>query len=527
MVDRLDKNFAQVELGSFGHQRFVTGVSVPVGPAGTLLAAGEVVRFDGPWDRPDELRKLNGVLRYSQGSYFNGFAVTGMAYSGSWYATDQIPQRAVDQGLIGRFGNLDPTDGGFAHRYSLSARWNETTAESATRVNAYVVKSDLALFNNFTYFLNNPIDGDQFKQADNRLIAGGSASQTFFATGASGVKSETTIGVQTRYDSIHAGLFNTKERTILSTVRDDQVSEFSVGVYGEQTLRWTPWLRTTTGIRADFFSADVASNLAANSGSDLGVMTSPKLGLVLGPWAKTELYLNAGTGFHSNDARGTVTTVDPATLAPVSPSPFLVRSKGAEVGVRTQPVKDTTSTFAVFLLDFNSEILFVGDAGTTEASRPSRRIGAEYTLRSKLTPWLWLDLDAAYTRARFLEDDPAAPGRYIPGATEGVVSAALNFDNVWGGWFGGVRWRYFGPRPLIEDNSVRSKQSAPVSARLGYKFADGLIVRVDGFNLLNEQSHQIDYYYASRLAAEPGEVDDIHFHPLEPRSFRLSVRKEF
>jgi outer membrane receptor protein involved in Fe transport len=527
IVDRLDKNFAQIEYGSFGHQRMVTGASVPVGPTGTLLAAGEVVRFDGPWERSDDLRKLNGVLRYSQGSYLNGFAITGMAYSGSWHATDQIPQRAVDQGLISRFGTLDPTDGGFAHRYSLSARWNETTAESATRVNAYVVKSDLALFNNFTYFLNNPVDGDQFKQSDGRLITGGSASQTFFATNAYGVKSETTIGVQTRYDSIHAGLFDTKDRTVLSTVRDDQVSEFSVGVYGEQTLRWTPWLRTTTGIRADFYSANVASNLVANSGSDLGVMTSPKLGLVLGPWAKTELYLNAGTGFHSNDARGTVTTVDPVTFSPVAPSPFLVRSKGAEVGLRTQSVKDTTSTFAVFLLDFDSEIVFVGDAGTTEASRPSRRIGAEYTLRNKLTPWIWLDLDAAYTYARFLEDDPAAPGRYIPGATEGVVSAALNFDNVWGGWFGGVRVRYFGPRPLIEDNSVRSGPSAPVSARLGYKFDDGLIVRVDGFNLLNQQSHQIDYYYASRLAAEPAEVDDIHFHPLEPRSFRLTVRKEF
>jgi outer membrane receptor protein involved in Fe transport len=527
IVDRLDKNFAQIEYGSFGHQRMVTGASVPVGPTGTLLAAGEVVRFDGPWERSDDLRKLNGVLRYSQGSYLNGFAITGMAYSGSWHATDQIPQRAVDQGLISRFGTLDPTDGGFAHRYSLSARWNETTAESATRVNAYVVKSDLALFNNFTYFLNNPVDGDQFKQSDGRLITGGSASQTFFATNAYGVKSETTIGVQTRYDSIHAGLFDTKDRTVLSTVRDDQVSEFSVGVYGEQTLRWTPWLRTTTGIRADFYSANVASNLVANSGSDLGVMISPKLGLVLGPWAKTELYLNAGTGFHSNDARGTVTTVDPVTFSPVAPSPFLVRSKGAEVGLRTQSVKDTTSTFAVFLLDFDSEIVFVGDAGTTEASGPSRRIGAEYTLRNKLTPWIWLDLDAAYTYARFLEDDPAAPGRYIPGATEGVVSAALNFDNVWGGWFGGVRVRYFGPRPLIEDNSVRSGPSAPVSARLGYKFDDGLIVRVDGFNLLNQQSHQIDYYYASRLAAEPAEVDDIHFHPLEPRSFRLTVRKEF
>jgi hypothetical protein len=411
VVDRLPKSFAQIEIGSFGHERAVTGMSVPVGPNGTLLAAGEIVRFDGPWDRPDDLRKLNGVLRYSQGSYANGFAVTAMAYSSSWFATDQIPQRAVDAGLIGRYGNIDPSDGGLAHRYSLSARWNQTDAEGATRVNAYVVKSDLALFNNFTYFLNNPIDGDQFKQSDDRLMAGGSASRTYFGTGPAGLKSETTIGVQTRFDSIHAGLFNTKDRVILSTVRDDQVEEFSIGVFAEHTLRLTPWFRTIVGLRADIFNADVASNLAANSGHDLDTIMSPKLSLVFGPWAKTELYLNAGTGFHSNDARGSVTTVDPTTLAPVSPSPLLVRSKGAEVGLRTQPPKDTTSTFAVFVLDFDSEIVFVGDAGTTEASRPSRRIGAEYTLRSKLTPWLWLDLDAAYTRARFLEDDPAWAAR--------------------------------------------------------------------------------------------------------------------
>jgi hypothetical protein len=527
IVDRLPRNFAQIELGSFGHQRAVTGMSVPVGLNGTLLAAGEIVRFDGPWDRPDDLRKLNGVLRYSQGSYNNGLAVTAMAYSGSWFATDQIPQRAVDQGLIGRFGNIDPTDGGSAHRISLSARWIETDAEGATRVNAYVVKSDLALFNNFTYFLNNPIDGDQFKQADNRVIAGGSASHTFFGTGPTGLKTETTVGVQTRYDAIQAGLFNTKDRVILSTVRDDQVTEYSVGVFGEMTVRWTPWFRTITGVRVDYFTAGVESNLAANSGSDRNAIGSPKLGLVFGPWAKTELYLNAGTGFHSNDARGTVTTVDPTTLAATSPTPLLVRSKGAEVGVRTQPSKDVTSTFSVFILDFDSELLFVGDAGTTEASRPSRRVGAEYTLRSKLTRWLTLDFDAAYTRARFLEGDPNAPWRYIPGATEGVVSASLNFDNAWGGWFGGVRVRYFGSRPLIEDNSVRSGPSAPVSARLGYKFDDGLIVRIDGFNLFDQQSHQIDYYYASRLAAEPAGVDNIHFHPLEPRSFRVSVRKEF
>ncbi|MGE0850779.1 MAG: TonB-dependent receptor [Hyphomicrobiaceae bacterium] len=214
-------------------------------------------------------------------------------------------------------------------------------------------------------------------------------------------------------------------------------------------------------------------------------------------------------------------------LTPVSPVPFLVRSRGAEIGLRAQPSKAVTSMFAVFILDFGSEIVFVGDAGTTEASRPSRRIGAEYTLRAKLARWLSLDFGAAYTHARFLEDDPAAPGRHIPGSTEGVVSAALNFENVWGGWFGGVRVRYFGPRPLIEDNSVRSSASTPVAARLGYKFEDGLIVWLDAFNLLDEKSRQIDYFYASRFAGEPAGVDNIHFHPLEPRSVRLSVRKVF
>ena len=145
-------------------------MSAPVGPDGTLLVAGEIVRFDGPWDRPDDLRKLNGVLRYSQGSYDNGFAVTAMAYSGSWYATDQIPQRAVDQGLIGRFGNIDPTDGGFAHRYSASPPAGTRPTRKAPRASTPTSsRATSPLFNNFTYFLNNPVDGDQFKQTDDRL----------------------------------------------------------------------------------------------------------------------------------------------------------------------------------------------------------------------------------------------------------------------------------------------------------------------------------------------------------------------
>jgi hypothetical protein len=528
IVDRFERNFAQVEIGSFGHRRAVTGMSAPVGGDGSVMVAGEIVHFDGPWDVPEDLHRLNGVMRFSRGSYANGFAITAMAYSGEWTATSQIPQRAVDSGLIDRFGSLDPTDAGEARRFSLSARWHETTGDTATRVNAYAIKSSLDLFHNFTYFLSDPVNGDQFKQMDDRVIVGASASRTFLRTAFGRVKSETTVGIQTRYDDIKVGLFNTRDRSVLSTVRDDRVKEASVGIFGENTLRWTSWLRTTAGLRGDLYWTDVASNLAVNSGKETDAMLSPKLGLVLGPWSGTELYLNAGTGFHSNDARGTTTTIDPVSGDPADKTPFLVRSKGAEVGLRSQPWRGFLSTLSLFVLDFDSEIVFIGDAGNTEASRPSRRVGAEFTVDAKLTPWLTLDFDVAYTQARFREDDPAAPGRRIPGAVEGVISAGLSFHDVFGGWFGGVKVRYFGPRPLIEDNSVRSEATTTVSARLGYKFANGLIVRLDGFNLLNEDASQIDYYYASRLPGEPaGGVEDIHFHPLEPRSFRLSATMQW
>ncbi|MGE3992498.1 TonB-dependent receptor [Pseudorhodoplanes sp.] len=525
VIDMPAPNFAKVEIGEFGHRRAVAAASAPVGVDGTLMVVGEIARFDGPWENPDDVHRLNGIARYANGSYNNGFALTAMAYDGHWNSTDQIPLYAVEAGLLDRFGAIDPTDGGKSHRYSLSGRWHATDADSATRVNAYLVKSDLALFNNFTYFLNDPVNGDQFQQADDRFMAGGSASKTYYASFGGTMKTATTIGGDTRYDDIDVGLYNTRERRRLSTVREDSVREASAGVFVENTLHWTDWLRTTVGLRGDVFHIDVSSDNDANSGDETDAILSPKAGLVLGPWGGTELYLNAGTGFHSNDARGVVTTIDPVSLLAVEPAPLLVRSEGAEIGIRTQPTRAITSTFSAFLLDFDSEILFVGDAGTTEASRPSRRIGAEFTLQAELLPWLFLDLDAAYTQARF--KDSAPDGRRIPGAVEGVVTAGLSFDNVWGGLFGGVNVRYFGPRPLIEDNSARSKSSTPVSARLGYKFGNGLIVQMDAYNLFDETASQIDYFYESSFPSGAPATEDIHFHPLEPRSFRLAVTKQW
>ena len=532
-VDKLDKNIGQVEVGSFGYRRALGAMSTPTG-SGTSLVALAMQTYDGPWARPDDLRKVTGIMRYSEGTRDNGWALSGMGYSAKWFSTDQIAQRAVDQGLIGRYGNLDDTDGGETKRFSLSARWARRDGDQATRVSAYAIRSQLDLFNNFTYFLDDPVNGDQFHQMDRRTVVGGRIAQIYYGTIFDGVKTETEVGLQARYDDIRVGLFKTRARDFLSTVREDGVQEFTAGTYGQSTIRWTPWFRSIAGLRGDWHQGQVQSNLAANSGDASDFIASPKLGVVFGPWAKTELYLSGGYGHHSNDLRGATSTIDPADgVTPVSKSPLLVRSKGAEVGVRSETFPGLQMTGSVFVLDYDSEIVFVGDAGTTEASRPSRRVGWEVTALWKVLPWLGLDMEYASTEARFTIDDPTTPGRRIPGAVEGVAKVGLKFENLGGelqGWFGSVNWRYFGPRPLIEDNSVRSKATAPLSAQLGYKFSDTFIAKLDGFNLLNQKASQIDYYYASRLRGEIGvvdSVDDVHFHPLEPTSVRLTVTKLF
>src|SRR5262245_13226642 len=523
-VNKLPKNIAEMTFGSFGYRRALAAGSTAVGE-GTLLAAIEGTKYNGPWDVPDNIRKINGVLRYSQGTATDGFTLTGMAYSNGWNATDQVAQRAIDQGIINRFGTLDPTDGGTASRFSLSSNWAQSSEYGQSKISAYVIRSDLQLFNNFTYFLDNPINGDQFTQFDRRTLGGFDASHAFdWRFG--GLETQTRIGVQSRYDDIHVGLFKTEQRNVLSTVRDDRVGEGNVGVWTDTTTRWTDWLRTTVGIREDFFAGRVLSDTPENSGNAQASITSPKAGVVLGPWYKTEFYGNAGYGLHSNDIRGSTITVDPNDrVTPLDRVPLLVRSRGAELGIRTKAIEGLTSSVAVFVLDFDSELLFVGDAGTTEPSRPSRRVGVEWVNQYKPVPWLSFDLDVAYTKARFTDFDPA--GDRIPGAPAWVGSAAIVVGGETG-WFGALKARYFGPRPLIEDDSVRSLSSLIFNARAGYRFDNGLRIQLDVLNLFDAQTNQIEYYYLSRLPGEPiGGVADRHVHAAEPRAIRLTAAARF
>ena len=523
-LNKLPKNLVEITVGSLGYRRGLAAGSTAVGN-GTLLAAIEGVKYNGPWDVPDNVRKLNGVLRYSQGTATDGFTLSAMAYSNGWNSTDQVAQRAIDQNIISRFGTLDATDGGTSSRFSLSSNWAHSSAFGQSKASAYVVRSSMQLFNNFTYLLDDPVNGDQFSQRDRRTLVGFNASHSFDARFA-GIDTQTRVGLQTRADDIHVGLFRTLQRATLSTVREDNVREGNLGLWADTTARWTGWLRTTIGLRQDTFAGRVLSDTPENSGNASAAIASPKAGIVLGPWFKTEFYGNAGYGLHSNDIRGATITVDPNDrVTPLDRVPLLVRSRGTETGIRTKAIPDLTSSLALFVLDFDSELLFVGDAGTTEPSRPSRRVGVEWTNKYKPVSWLTFDLDVAYTRAHFTDFDPA--GDRIPGAPAWIASGAVTFGKETG-WFGALKGRYFGPRPLIEDDSVRSLQSLIFNARAGYRFDNGLKLQLDVLNLFNAQTNQIEYYYLSRLPGEPiGGVGDRHVHPAEPLAVRLTLAGRF
>ncbi len=520
----LDRPLLKVEGGQDRYGRVLFANSSRVG-RGHLLYAGEAYNADGPWEIPDNYRKWNGVVRFSQGDQQGGFSLTATGYSGRWHSTDQIPDRAIASGAIDRYGAVDASDHGQTHRYTLSGEWRKTTRAGLTVVKAYCVDYGLDLFSNFTYFLDDPENGDQFEQFDERTVLGASASQRFLS-GWFGRDVETVVGLQGRLDLIPTvGLYHTREGQRLETIRQDDVTQSSGGAYFQTSIQWTPKVRTTAGVRGDLYHFDVTSDDPANTGVSTATLASPKLSVIVGPWRNTELYANWGWGFHSNDARGSVQTRDPETGAPVDPVDPIVRAKGAEVGARTLVTGRLHSSVVFWGLDIDSELLFVGDAGTTEASRPSRRLGFEWSNVYTPTPWLTLDADLAYSRGRFRDDDPA--GDYIPGAVEGVASLGATFQNS-GPLSASLRLRYFGPRPLVEDDSVRSRPSTTLSARIGYRINPRFSLTVDLFNLTNAKVSDIDYFYRSRLPGEPSEgVDDIHTHPLEPFRVRASFTASF
>jgi hypothetical protein len=525
----LPQKIARFEGGMFDYYRLLGAGSHPLGP-GTGLAALELLHDNGPWKESNDFKKVNGVLRYSLGDDAMGASVTGSAYAGDWNATDQIAERAVALPNFGRFNSLDESAGGNAQKFMLYGEWHRSDDASATQALLYGFYQNLDLYSNFTYQRGSP-QGDQFKQFDQRWVGGGSARQTWFGE-IFGLATENSAGLQLRSDSIHNGLQQTIERRVTDkvdwdgdlipgTTRKDDIWQLSLAPWVENRIQWCEKLRSVLGARLDYYHFDVDAFDPVDSGQDDAVRASPKGSLVIGPWWDTELYLSGGMGFHSNDARG--------VTAPVDPADALVRTYGAEVGVRSAFIPGLHSTVAFWWLDIDSELLFVGDAGDTEATRPSRRYGVEIANYFSPTEWLTFDADASISHARFRDSDPA--GDHIPGSIESVVAAGVTVHGV-RGFTGEVRLRYFGPRPLIEDDSVRADDVILLSTRLAYQISQHFSVDVEVFNLLDRKDSDIEYYYASRLPGEPagpdeGGFNDVHFHPVSSVFFRAGLTARF
>lgn len=524
LVDALPRGLASVTIGGNNYYRLLLADTWKAA-RGQLTAAFEFGYHDGPYTIDQASKRYNLFARYVWGDATDRFKLTLMGYRGTFRSPDQVPSRAIESGLIPRLGVIDPTDGGGSSRFSLSFDWTRTERSGATwRLQAYSYFYRLDLFSNFTYFLDDPVNGDQFHQADRRLVSGLELTRSWQDRWFGGRTVSNTLGLQVRYDYIpKVALYRTVARRNLSTVREDRVNELSAGLFAKSEIRWTPWFRSIFSLRGDFYYFDVASDTAANSGTRAAAIASPKLSLVFGPWRKTEFYLNAGTGFHSNDARGTTIRVNPLDGSAADRVTPLVRSWSAEAGMRTSLIPGLVSTLSVYYLALDSELLFVGDAGNTEPTNATRRIGVEWTNFYKPAPWLTLDADFAYTRARF-SDTTGLPGARIPGSIATVVAAGVTVEPTGDrGFYGTLRARYFGPAPIAEDNSVKQRSSLTFNARLGYRWKNWEVA-LDCLNLLDRRNDDIAYFYTSRLPGEPAAgFDDVHRHPAEPRTFRGTV----
>jgi hypothetical protein len=546
---------ATLEYGEDGYRRVLAMGSAALA-GGTVLGAGEVYHNNGPFEVPDDYNRLNGMVRYHHGDDRDFYTLTAMAYSGKWNSTDQVPERAIADGIIDRFGSLNPTDGGESARSSLSFSRVTRTDTDLVQFSAYLIRYKLDLWSTFTYYLKDPHNGDQMLQHDDRVVYGVKGSKTWYGE-LFGRPMSNVIGVQVRVDDIRdVGIFPTFQRQVIGTTQNAGVMESTGALYAENTVQWADSLRTILAVREDRFDFDVTDKMLNTDGScnlvsdpegcvngnKRASMVSPKFGIVLGPWRRTAIFINAGAGYHSNDARGVTRSGQNPDISPVTP---LTRATSAEVGLSTRIIPNWESSLDVFELKLKSELVFDGDAGVTVPSGATTRTGVEWGNTYHFNSWLAAEFNAAVTTARFDSDTApddlgcgdavpshpcAAPigivGRHIPNSPTNVIDAGLAARHP-SGWLGSLRARHFGESPLVEDNSARSPGYTTVDAQLGFRHSTGWLISVDVFNIAGVKWNDIEYYYVSRLRNEAAPQADYVVHPGVPRTLRARIQYQF
>jgi outer membrane cobalamin receptor len=528
--------------GSYGVYNVFAGGTHKFDQDDRLVGGVYYGHLDGPFTHPDDFNKYAATLRYSHGTDSDGYSATAMYYKSTGNFTTDQPLRAIQEGLINRFGTLDPSDGNISERFSLSAHYAVTSEDWRFKASAYFVNSKMILWNDFTHFLDDPINGDQEQQTESRISVGGQAAFTYehdFGP----VQNETVFGEQTRYDTAYVDRRHTLQRQVLDyceapqvegpaiptpavggACNADRVHILDLGPYIENTTHWTHWLRTILGVREEYYQAQDTSLTTGFSGSASQTLFQPKGSIVLGPFFQTELYVSAGRGFHSDDVRGVFGTV-PVEGLPIAAgkTPLLAPADGEEVGVRTNLIPKLSIQVALFQEDFKSELAYDADAGQDGASAPSRRQGVEFSAEYKPYRWIELNTDLAFSKARYTGGltDFGLNGPFIANAPSFIGSFGVLVDNL-GPWFGGLQWRDLGPYPISDgDQYPQDKGYSEINVDAGYKVSPHLKLQFDVFNLLNTKADSAAYYYTSRLPGEPAEgVAGFQVHPLEPISFQ-------
>ena len=516
--DSLEEGFSELTLGSKNEIRLLTANSFEVGD-GDFLYAIEHQQTNGFFDLEQDVRKYNALLKYT-GDIFNiPSRITFSAYDSIWTSTNQIPERAVKNGLIDRFGFIDPDLGGDSYRYSLTGSFELNNWE----LNLYTSSYYMSLINNPTYFLNDSINGDEFEQEDERILLGGSLVNEV-ETEMFGLPVRRTIGADLRYDDVsELNLFYTVSRNRIESLREDEAQQLSLGSFADLQFSLTDRLRASVGLRLDFYDFEVDALRAQNSGSKNESLWQPKVNIAYGVNENLELYANYGEGFHSNDARAAINTIDPATGNPSDTLDILVQGEGSELGFRYDTLEGFNFSVAWFELDLDSELVFVGDAGTTEPSDPSRRNGIELNSFWEFTEALVFDFAATKSDGHF-RGLPSGENS-IPDAHDLVVAAGLTYHNP-NGWTSSFRVRHFDDAALTEDESVKKDGSTLVHFGVSYA-QESWELGLDIINLLDQEDDDIAYWFESRMIGETASFEDIHFHPSNPRAVRALLKYKF
>jgi hypothetical protein len=524
--------------GTLGVYNLFAGGTDHLGTQDRIVGGAYYGHVDGPFTHPDDFEKIAGILRYSHGTDLEGYSATAMYFHGQGNMTTDQPLRAIQTGLISRYGTLDPSDGNYSERHSVSVHYATLGDSWKFRSSAYYIASRMILWNDFTHYLDDPVNGDQEQQNETRSVTGGQAA-VVFSQMLGPIENETQVGLQVRDDSAYVNRLHTRYRAPLdycSVVQPsgpairtaapggvcnaDQVHLLDLGPYLDVTTHWREWLRTELGLREEYYRASDRSFTSGFQGITHEALLQPKGSLIIGPFAKTELYFSAGRGFHSDDVRGVFGTV-PVEGVPgaAGTTPLLAPTRGIEFGVRSDIVSKLSTQLAVFQQDFDSELAYDADAGQDAASAPSRRRGVELSAQYRPLPWIEFNTDLALSRARYRGDLASfgLAGPWIANAPKFIGSFGVLVNNL-GPWFGGLQWRKLGPYPINDGEQYPNDAGyGEFNLDMGYKFSPALKVQLSLYNLFNTHADSSAYYYTSRLPGEPLEgLDGIQVHPLEP-----------